>query len=64
MTAFLKIPVTEIPTAERLFTVIAKWQTFKRTHTLASEKVNCCKHTQALFDALDALEKDLTEPRE
>lgn len=43
-----------------LVDILASWTTFKERHDLKSPKLRCCDDTQALFDALNAYEKLMT----
>jgi nitrogen regulatory protein PII-like uncharacterized protein len=51
--------LADLAGAGNVLKTVAAWRVMKRTHDVADAKLACCKHTVALFNALDELEKDI-----
>lgn len=49
---------------DHLTRLLVAWKMFKATHDVrAGGEHNTCTHTRELFDALDAVERDVDKPR-
>ena len=53
--------VEALAEAAPILGVVQAWRQFKRSHDVADAKVCCCKHTLALFEKLDELEREILD---